>query len=196
MRAVFCWATLATVVGVTATSIFGQGYQPVGVEAPRLLADGSDTFGGSRKMLGSTAYTGTAASQARTDNLAPPFRAPTADANTAAVPVTQSETKSQTIYPSATAGTTESTAAPANSSDATTAAVDGTTASKGLRSLQQRLASVRKSSTTSSPANTMRPPVVEAPSIGSNQSNTPAISAVTAPVVAAPVTAVGAKRGS
>src|SRR4051794_29466756 len=201
MRTVLCWTMLAAICGSVATTIDAQVYQSSGSDSPRLLADGSDSFGASRKMLGSTFYTGTGStsSSSKPESMAPPFTGLPADSNQRATPSTSpAEGGAQTIFPSATT-TAANNSFPADSSKSNSSAADGndSTIGNGLKSLQQRLTSVRKGPTVGAQAPGLRAPVVEAPPIRSFQPPTATAAAAAGPVVgiSAPVVTGTAAAG-
>jgi uncharacterized repeat protein (TIGR01451 family) len=214
MRAVTCWILFAATCGLVATAVHGQVYQSGSNNSPLLLADGSSSFGGSRKMLGPTVYTASAPSgdNSKSDSVAPPFTgSPAADATSSQTagpdgappasvmkPTSDRDGGVQSVYPSATAksGSTNSSSAKsrATSSDSNDSASGG-----ALKSLQQRLTSVRKSPPAGAPTSDVRPPVVEGPPLNSARLPTPAMSpTVAAPIVstASPVATRSAMVGS
>ncbi len=188
MRAVSVFAVLSAICGLAAIAVHAQTYIGGG-ESPRLLADGSDNFGASRKMLGSTYYTGTGTSGDKSrDSTAPPFAGSATNSAAAANPASSSQNNPQTIYPSATAQPPAEvmTALPAASKSTPSSSESGD-APGGLRSLQQRLSAIRKGGPSAATSSNVRSPVVEAPPL-MNQSASLSPRADT-PVVAAPTPA-------
>jgi uncharacterized repeat protein (TIGR01451 family) len=160
----------------------GWGSARTGVE-PLLLADASDSFGASRKMLGSTSYTGTNASgdaSARPDNSS---QQPNSTSNGNSNDKSSSQPNptspngnskqpangdnSQAIFPSATFNSQSGNAQPGGSSRSRTAgdAGDATSSNSGLKALQQRLSSVRKMPSGPTAAGETRSPLVENPGV-------------------------------
>ena len=163
-------------------SAAGWGSARTGSES-FLLADASDSFGASRKMLGSTSYAGTSSSSdasTPTDNSGQTPNS-TASGNGAdktnpqsnsANPNGNSKQKasgdnSQAIFPSATFNSQSGNAQPGGSSRSRSAsdAGDSTSSNSGLKALQQRLTSVRKSPNSPSAAGETRSSLVENPGV-------------------------------